>query len=273
MRQGQRITTMTSGQARFPVAPSMFKFAQHGQSGAWVSDLLPLHGEDRRRHRDRPKRAHQRDQPRSGVHVRDDGQRNSRARRASARGSPTGSAARTTICRRSSCSRRSCRRKRGAGAVHAHVEQRLPAHAHNGVALRAQGDPGAVPREPRRRRCARPAARCSMRCRKLNQHGARASGDPETQTRIAQYEMAFRMQTSVPELTDFSGNRRRRSICTGPTVKEPGTFAASCLLARRLAERNVRVVQILHRGWDQHGTSAGRISHPVQGHRSGLLRR
>jgi hypothetical protein len=79
-------------------------------------------------------------------------------------------------------------------------------------------------------------------------------GDPETLTRIAQYEMAFRMQTSVPDLTNFSDESEATLDLYGPDVKTPGTFAASCLLARRLAERNVRVVQILHRGWDQHGT-------------------
>jgi uncharacterized protein (DUF1501 family) len=78
-------------------------------------------------------------------------------------------------------------------------------------------------------------------------------GDPETLTRITQYEMAFRMQTSVPELTDFSNENQATLDLYGESVKEPGSFAASCLLARRLAERNVRVVQILHRGWDQHG--------------------
>jgi uncharacterized protein (DUF1501 family) len=90
----------------------------------------------------------------------------------------------------------------------------------------------------------------------LNQfnHLAQARyGDPETMTRITQYEMAFRMQTSVPELTDFSTESKATLDLYGDDVKQPGTFAASCLLARRLAERNVRVVQILHRGWDQHG--------------------
>ena len=82
----------------------------------------------------------------------------------------------------------------------------------------------------------------------------RRIGDPEIETRIAQYEMAFRMQTSVPELTDLSGEPRpsaRRS--TGRTSRKPGTFAANCLLARRLVERGVRFVQLYHRGWDQHG--------------------
>jgi hypothetical protein len=78
--------------------------------------------------------------------------------------------------------------------------------------------------------------------------------DPETQTRIAQYEMAFRMQTSVPELTDIQNESQETLDLYGPDVTKPGTFAASALLARRLVERGVRVVQILHRGWDQHGS-------------------
>ena len=84
--------------------------------------------------------------------------------------------------------------------------------------------------------------------------GHRELGDPETLTRIAQYEMAFRMQTSVPELTDISTETPATLDLYGPAAKEPGSFAASCLLARRLVERGVRVVQINHRGWDQHGT-------------------
>ena len=82
-------------------------------------------------------------------------------------------------------------------------------------------------------------------------------GDPETLTRIAQYEMAFRMQASVPDLTDFSHEDKATLDLYGPAVTKPGTFAASCLLARRLAERDVRVVQILHRGWDQHSNLPG----------------
>jgi hypothetical protein len=87
----------------------------------------------------------------------------------------------------------------------------------------------------------------------LNRRTLAKLGDPETQTRIAQYEMAFRMQTSVPELADISGESQQTLDLYGPDVTRPGTFAASALLARRLVERGVRVVQILHRGWDQHG--------------------
>jgi uncharacterized protein (DUF1501 family) len=86
----------------------------------------------------------------------------------------------------------------------------------------------------------------------LNQLQFEQVGNPETTARIAQYEMAFRMQTSVPELTDFSEEPQHVLDMYGPEVTKPGTFAASCLLARRLAERDVQCIQLFHRGWDQH---------------------
>ena len=92
---------------------------------------------------------------------------------------------------------------------------------------------------------------------RLNQKQFDEVGDPETQARIAQYEMAFRMQSSVPELIDLSTEPKNVLDMYGPDVHKPGTFAASCLLARRLAERDVRFVQIFHRGWDQHVNLAG----------------
>ena len=86
----------------------------------------------------------------------------------------------------------------------------------------------------------------------LNQKTHENFGDPETLTRIAQYEMAFKMQTSVPELVDLSDEPESVLELYGPDVKKPGTFAYNCLLARRMAERGVRFTQIFHRGWDQH---------------------
>ena len=93
----------------------------------------------------------------------------------------------------------------------------------------------------------------------LNEREAERSLDPEVKTRIAQYEMAYRMQMSVPELTDFSGEDEETLELYGPEVKKPGTFAANCLLARRLAERGVRFVQLYMRGWDQHGNLPGEL--------------
>jgi uncharacterized protein (DUF1501 family) len=88
--------------------------------------------------------------------------------------------------------------------------------------------------------------------RELNQIQADASGDPETLARIASYEMAFRMQASVPKLTDISDESQETLDLYGPEVRRPGSYAANCLLARRLMQRNVRFVQLFHRGWDQH---------------------
>src|SRR5207253_1586728 len=87
---------------------------------------------------------------------------------------------------------------------------------------------------------------------KLNQMQYEEYGDPEIATRIAQYEMAYRMQSSVPDLTDLSKEPERVFELYGPDSRKPGTFAANCLLARRLAERGVRFIQLYHRGWDQH---------------------
>ena len=93
----------------------------------------------------------------------------------------------------------------------------------------------------------------------MNQQDAEAFGDPETTTRISQYEMAYRMQASVPELTDLSDEPDSVFERYGPDSKTPGTFAANCLLARRLAERDVRFVEVFHRGWDMHTQLPRRI--------------
>ncbi len=123
--------------------------------------------------------------------------------------------------------------------------------SHQGVGLRAGAnpvlylnDPPGITR-PQRRELLDDLAR-------LNRLRAQELGDPETQTRIHAYEMAFRMQTSVPDLTDISGESAATLDAYGPQVRKPGTYAANCLLARRLLERDVRFVQLYHRGWDQH---------------------
>ena len=123
---------------------------------------------------------------------------------------------------------------------------------HQGVALRANGDPVLFLSNP-------PGTSAAARRRmldalaELNEERHAELGDPEIRTRIAQYEMAYRMQTSVPDLFDTTGEPAEVKAMYGPDVEKPGTFAANCLLARRLAERDVRFVQIFHRGWDQHG--------------------
>jgi len=124
---------------------------------------------------------------------------------------------------------------------------------HQGVSLRSDGDPvlylsnpPGVSRASRRELLDALAA--------LNERAHETVGDPEILARIRQYELAYRMQTSVPELTDMSDEAEHVLEMYGPDVRKPGTFAANCLLARRLAERGVRFVQVFIRGWDQHGS-------------------
>jgi len=123
---------------------------------------------------------------------------------------------------------------------------------YTGVALRSIGDPVLYLQNPdgvdgRHRRAMLDTLA------KLNEREFEQLGDPEIQTRISQYEMAFRMQTSVPELIDLSKESAETLTAYGPDVTKLGTFASSAIMARRLIERGVRVVQVLHRGWDQHG--------------------
>ncbi len=123
--------------------------------------------------------------------------------------------------------------------------------SHQGVGLRAGANPVLYLNDP-------PGTNRSQRrallddLAKLNQMRAKELGDPETLTRIHAYEMAFRMQTSVPELTDISQESPTTLAAYGPEVHKAGSYAANCLLARRLLERDVRFVQLYHRGWDQH---------------------
>jgi hypothetical protein len=123
---------------------------------------------------------------------------------------------------------------------------------YSGVSLRSSGDPvlfisnpEGVPPEMRRRML--------DGLGKMNELNYQQLGDPETKTRIAQYEMAYRMQSSVPELTDLSSEPESVWESYGPDSREPGSFANSALMARRLAERGVRFIQVYHRGWDVHG--------------------
>jgi uncharacterized protein (DUF1501 family) len=123
--------------------------------------------------------------------------------------------------------------------------------SYDGIALRGSGDPVLyIQNPPGVTRADRRTMLDALE--QLNEQNFRRFSDPETQTRIAQYEMAFRMQSSVPELTDLSSETAETLEMYGPNVKTKGTFASSAILARRLIERGVRCVQVLHRGWDQH---------------------
>ncbi len=251
IRRGQRLTTMTSGQARFPLAPSKFNFQRCGQSGRLVSELLPwtqkvvddlcviksVHTE-----------AINHDP--AVTYICTGSQIPGRPSLGSWLSYGLGSENENLpafVVMTPSWTRGNdqalYQRLWGAGF--------LPAR-HQGVSLRSTGDPVLYLNNP-------PGVDTATRRRmldslgRLNQRTLEEVGDPETQARIAQYEMAFRMQASVPELMNISGETRHTLDLYGSEVSRPGSFAASCLLARRLAERGVRFIQIFHRGWDQHG--------------------
>ena len=253
IRMGQRITTMTSGQARFPVAPSIFRFHQRGEAGTWISDELLPHTagvvDDLAVVRSVHTEAINHDPAITFMLTGHElpGRPSLGAWLSYGLGSENRDLPAFVVLTASWTGRQDAQalftRLWGAG---------FAPSRHQGVALRSSGDPVLFLSDPpgidkgsRRRILDKLAA--------LNQRHYDALGDPEIQTRIAQYEMAFRMQTSVPDLTDIRDEPQHILDLYGPDVTKPGTFAASCLLARRMAERDVRFVQIFHRGWDQHG--------------------
>lgn len=255
IRSGQRITTMTSGQSRFPVAPSKFKFAQHGQCRRWVSELLPYTAkcvDDIALIKSVHTNAINHDPACTFVMTGSEipGKASLGSWLAYGLGSESNNLPAFVVLTPSWSSRAA------AQALFTRMWSSgfLPTRF-NGVALRSGGDPVLyLPNPPGVTGNDRRQMLDSLA--QLNQHRFDQIGDPEIQTRIAQYEMAFRMQTSVPELTDWSDESQATLDMYGPEVHTPGTFAASALLARRLVERGVRVVQLLHRGWDQHGDIA-----------------
>jgi hypothetical protein len=251
IRRGQRLTGMTATQTTFPTAPSIFRFAQHGECGAWVSELMPhtakvvdelcfiksLHTE-----------AINHDPAvtfcQTGFQLA--GRPSIGAWLAYGLGSENQDLPAFVVMISQGTGNPADQplydRLWGSGF--------LPTR-YQGVKFRAGADPVLFLTDPPglskddRRRFLDDLA-------KLNSIKQADTGDPEIATRIAQYEMAFRMQTSVPELTDLSREPESVFAMYGPESRQPGTFAANCLLARRLAERGVRFIQLFHRGWDQH---------------------
>ena len=251
VRGTQRLTGMTSGQKTLPVAASRFRFARHGPSGAWVSELLPhttsIAGElcfIRSMHTE----AINHD---PAVTLMQTGhQQPGRPSFGAWTSYGLGSESRNLPAFVVLISRGSAARP--ADPLYARLWGNgfLPSN-HQGVSFRSTGDPvlylsnpEGVSAEARREQLDTVTA--------LNRLQLDAQHDPEIATRIAQYEMAWRMQTSVPELMDSRREPDSVLAAYGPQSRVPGSFAANCLLARRLAERGVRFVQLYHRGWDQH---------------------
>jgi hypothetical protein len=252
VRMGQRLTTMTSGQKRFPIAPSMFKFAQHGQSGAWVSELLPYTArmvDDISIIRTMWTEAINHDPAITYINTGSQlpGKASLGAWLAYGLGVESDDLPSFVVM----TPRWSA--KRDAQALYSRLwgSGFLPSK-YQGVALRSQGDPVLYLSNPEG---VSAAARRRMldALERLNHKQYGITGDPEIEARIAQYEMAFRMQASVPDLIDVSDEPESTFELYGPDARKPGTFGASCLLARRMAERGVRFIQIFHRGWDHHG--------------------
>ncbi|MEN8775214.1 MAG: DUF1501 domain-containing protein [Akkermansiaceae bacterium] len=249
---GNRITTMTSGQGRFPVAPSKYKFSQHGQCGRWVSELLPHTAkivDDIAVVKAVHTNAINHDPACTFVMTGSEvpGKPSMGSWISYGLGAETEDlpafVALTPNFPNGSNAQALFSRMWGPGF--------LPGR-NSGVVLRSGNDPVLYLENPpgvdrRDRRSMLDALG------KLNQRGFEKFGDPDIQTRISQYEMAFRMQASVPELTDLSQEKESTLGLYGDRVKTPGSFASSALLARRLVEKGVRVVQIMHRGWDSHG--------------------
>ncbi len=251
VRGDQRLTGMTSGQASFPVTSSLYSFARHGQSGGWVSEILPetagivddiciipsMHTEAINHDPALTllQTGHQQPgRPSFGAWASYGLGTENQNLPAFVVLLSNGSAARPTDPLYA--------RLWGSGF--------LPSN-HQGVAFRSGSDPvlylsnsPGIDVATRRDQLNVLAA--------LNTQRASESRDPEIETRITQYEMAFRMQSSVPDLVSMNDESAATFDAYGPESRQPGTFARHCLLARRMAERGVRFIQLYHRGWDQH---------------------
>jgi len=257
VRQGQRITTMTSGQKAFPCVAPMFKFERVGSHGTWMSETIPhiksiadeitiIKSMNSEAINHDPAITYiltgtqQLGKPSFGSWI------------SYGLGSPNQNLPAYVVMI-----------SRGSGAANQALYSRLWSSGflpskHQGVNLRSGKEPVLYLKNPEgidqslRRRMLDGIA-------KINQEQFAEFGDPETQTRISQYEMAFRMQSSVPDLMDVSKEPKTVTDMYGPDAAKPGSFARNCVLARRMAERGVPFIHLFHRGWDHHGGLPGKL--------------
>ncbi|NND08434.1 MAG: DUF1501 domain-containing protein [Saprospiraceae bacterium] len=249
VRKGQRLTGMSAGQSSLPLTGSIFDFKQYGSSKRWVSELMPHTAkivDDLCFIKSMQTDAINHDPAitffQSGSQLA--GRPSMGAWMSYGLGSENQNLpAFIVLVSKNASGQPLYARLWGNGF--------LPTR-HQGVQFRSDQDPVLFLNDPEGYRS---TDRRSMlnNVRKLNELQAEMYGDPEIANRIAQYEMAFRMQTSVPEVTDLSDEPDRVFEKYGPESRDPGTYAANCLLARRLIERDVKFVQLFHQGWDQHG--------------------
>lgn len=258
IRRGQRLTTMTSGQKRFPIAPSKYKFTQHGQCGMWITELFPnfakcaddvcfIRSMSTEAINHEPAITYMQTgnqvtgRPCLGAWVSYGlGSMNSNL--------PTFV---VLVAKPSNTEQ--------VQAISARLWQAgYLSGEHAGVSFRSGGDPILYINNP-------PGVSADVRrktldgLRALNELTYRRVGDPETHTRIQQYELAFRMQSSVPDLTDLSTEPESTYRLYGDAAKKPGTFAHTAVLARRMVERGVRFIQVYLNNWDTHANVAGRL--------------
>lgn len=250
IRNGQRITGMTSGQKSFPCVAPMFDFKRYGDHGTYVSELLPHVGgivDEISIVKSVNTEAINHDPAITYINTgtQQVGRPSMGAWVSYGLGSPNQNlpAYLVMISKGRGQSQALYSRLWGSGF--------LPSK-HQGVKLRKGSDPVLYLRNPDGVDAAM-RRRVLDRLAQLNQDHFQDFGDPETEARIAQYEMAFRMQTSVPELTDLHDEPEHVFDLYGPDARKPGTFARNCMIARRLVERGVPFIQLFHRGWDQHG--------------------
>ncbi len=258
VRNGQRLTTMTSGQARFPIAPSKFKFEQVGQCGMWVTELLPWTKKVvddmcfiRSMHTEAINHEPAISYMQTGNQV--TGRPCLGAWTSYGLGSLNDDLPTFVVLVAKPTNTEQVQ------AISARLWQAgyLPGE-HAATSFRSAGDPilyinnpPGVPSEVRRKTL--------DGLRQLNEQVYSQLGDPETRTRIEQYELAYRMQASVPELTNLASEPASTFELYGDEAKKPGTFANHVLLARRMVERGVRFVQIYINNWDTHANVAGRL--------------
>jgi len=258
IRNGQRLTTMTSGQSRFPIAPSKYKFQQHGKSGMWVSELLPHTAsmvDDMCFMRSMNTEAINHEP--AITYMQTGNQITGKPCLGSWVSYGLGSMNQDLPTFVVLIAKPSNTEQVQAISDKCWTSGYLPGE-HAGVSFRSSGDPILYINNP-------PGVTSKVRrntldgLKSLNEMNYHLVGDEETHTRISQYELAFRMQSSVPELTDLSKEGESTYKLYGEDAKKPGTFANTALMARRMAERGVRFVQIYHNNWDTHGNVAGRL--------------
>jgi hypothetical protein len=259
VRNGQRLTTMTSGQARFPIAPSKYRFARMGRCGTWMNDeLLPYTS----RVADelcviRSMNTEAINHEPAITYIQTGNQVTGRPCLGAWASYGLGSLNQNLPTFVVMVAKPSNQEQVQAISARLWQAGYLPGE-HAGVSFRSAGDPILYINNP-------PGVSPEIRrktldgLKQLNEMTLEQVGDPETRTRIEQYEMAFRMQSSVPELTDLSREPESTFALYGEAAKKPATFANTVLLARRLVERGVRFVQVYHNNWDHHGNLTGRM--------------